>query len=151
MKVWKLSSTALAASCTSPMRAPSAVNQAKAGTRQRVRTKMSPLTRSMRSRRGAPHKRAPAAAPSATRRPAQGGQAEQRGAPLGDQGRERDTLDAPAEPEHEPQVEHDVDGVGEDGDRQRRAHALHAEQPADDDVLDERGGRAPDSDREIGA
>ena len=79
------------------------------------------------------------------------GQADGRRRDLGDQGRQRHALDAPAEDRHEQQVERDVQAVHVEGKREDRAGPLHADQPADADIDQQRRRRAPDPDVEIGA
>ena len=83
--------------------------------------------------------------------PADDNQPECGGRDLGDQAGPGDALDAPAEADHEDQVEHDVDAVERDLEQQHGARPLGAEQPAEQGVVDQRRRRAPDADLVVAA
>ena len=76
------------------------------------------------------------ARPVPPRRAGEGGaaqpQAEAEAAPLGDQRRHRHALDAPAQPQHEEEVEHDVDAVDPELLDEHRPRALLRDEPAGD-------------------
>ena len=143
----------MAASTSGPPNAPARVSIRIAAVSSRVRMKRSRLRRS--------------SAPSAARfqvsaPPRQAGR--ERGgrlargdrdhreqlAGLGEQGRGGDPRDAPAEAEHEGDIEADMDDIGGDLDRQHRAHPPPPDQPADERRVGEPQGAAPIADRDIG-
>jgi hypothetical protein len=69
--------------------------------------------------------------------------------PFGEEGGDRHPRHAPAEAEHEPEVEHDVHPVHHDLDHQHRAGAFGRDQPARDPVERDERGRGPDADGHV--
>ena len=76
-------------------------------------------------------------------------QAEGEAGPFGDQGGGGDAGHAPAQMQHEPEGEHDVEAVLPELQDQDAARALDADQPAGQRVEGDGARRAPDADREV--
>ena len=77
-------------------------------------------------------------------------QPQKRAGDLGNDSRGGDALDAPPELQDEDEVEHDIHAVDRDLGCHGGPGPLQPQQPADDPILDQSGGRAPDPDIVIG-
>ena len=81
-------------------------------------------------------------------RPAQP-QRQPKARPFGNQRRRRDPGHAPAKPQHEPQIQPDVQRVDPQLDRQHRPRPFQRDQPARDRIHRDRRRRPPDPHRQI--